>query len=460
MISASLKSKLNRDGWLAILATLAVAIYFWRFSRYGLQMGATHDDLMNLGRAIRDSYSGLLGDIVCLWRFSPSFRPLGGLFYLGLYDWFGFQPAAFRATCLTLMAANLVLIFWFARLMANREIAFFTVLLLAYKTGWPDLYSNTGYCYDLLCFPLYFGALLVYFRARLAGRLLTTGELAAFVALVWLGLNTKEMIVSVPAVVGGAELFWLDRKAPLLRRLAPAVIASAAVLLFLFGRLYSPEGLGKMAAYTPDFSTGQFLKQGRRFLIEFFSLPGDFPGWLLLAMFAALLAAAFWRPSIRAKVATAIALLGVLPVIFIPNRGLAAAYIPSAGLALLIGSVLISMARKQAALVFLVAFAGLWYIAVRNPPNIPERRAQADEVQRATDGIRALDLHPPRDARILMERDPIPSFRWASTFLFWILFDDPTISVDWVSEPEPGQESYQHYAVLTTTPDGRIVRVR
>ncbi len=451
--------KLNRDGWLALFATLAVAIYFWRFSRYGLRMGATHDDLMNLGRAIRDSYSGLLGDIVCLWRFSPSFRPVGGLFYLGLYDWFGFQPAAFRAACLTLMAANLVLIFWFARLIATREIAFFTVLLLAYKTGWPDLYSNTGYCYDLLCFALYFGALFVYFRARLAGRLLSSGELVVFVALVWLGLNTKEMIVSVPAVVAVAELFWLDRRAPLWRRLMPAFVTAGAVLLFLFGRLYSPEGLGKMAAYTPDFSAGQFLRQGRRFLIEFFSLPGDFPGWPLLAAFA-LFFAALWRGSFSTRIGAAVALLGVLPVIFIPNRGLAAAYIPSAGLALLLGSVLISMARRRAGLVFLVVFAGLWHIALRNPPNIPERRAQADEVQRATDGIRALDLHPPRDARILMERDPIPSFRWASTFLLWILFDDPTISVDWVSEPEPGQESYQHYAVLTTTPDGRIVRVR
>lgn len=41
---------------------------------------------MNLGRAIESSYGKLLRDIAFPLQFSPSNRPLGGLFYLVLYD--------------------------------------------------------------------------------------------------------------------------------------------------------------------------------------------------------------------------------------------------------------------------------------------------------------------------------------------------------------------------------------
>jgi len=68
--------------------------FFAYFAGGGLRAGFTGDDLMNLHRYIEQGFAGVAGSMLIFW--STTFRPLGGLFYLTIYNIFGFNPFPFR----------------------------------------------------------------------------------------------------------------------------------------------------------------------------------------------------------------------------------------------------------------------------------------------------------------------------------------------------------------------------
>ena len=84
-----------------------IFIYFLSFAGPGLGAGFMHDDLMNLCRAWYPPVSRHLLDTVLFFRFSDSYRPLGSLFYITLFDLFGFNPLPYRIACYALMLLNL-----------------------------------------------------------------------------------------------------------------------------------------------------------------------------------------------------------------------------------------------------------------------------------------------------------------------------------------------------------------
>ena len=84
--------------------------------------------------------------------FSPSYRPLGGIFYRPLFAGFGLNPLPFRIACFTLLILNLGLAWWLARLLTHStEIAALSTLLGAFHPRLVDLYWSTGTIYDILC---------------------------------------------------------------------------------------------------------------------------------------------------------------------------------------------------------------------------------------------------------------------------------------------------------------------
>lgn len=452
--------------WLSILGGIAIAAYFWRFSRYGLRAGFTYDDMMNLGRAVRDSYFVTFRDMVTFWKFSDSYRPFGSLFYRVVCDLFGFEAFPFRIACHLLMAVNLVLAYRLFRLLfAEIEIPLLGALVFAFRPYWPDLYTNTGFCYDLLCFAFYSLALLVYLKPRLSMLPLRLRDIGLFLLCLWLGLNSKEMIVSVPAILLLAELFWLDRQGPRFQRFVPLILASILMAAYIFGRVLATDGLTTNDRYRIDLSPLIFLARGKHLLSEFLSLPDASPAWPLALGFLAVAVWALLRGPLGARLALAIATVGALPVLAIPDRGLATAYIPAAGAAWLTAWALVELTRMstrwryRAIVLFAVVLVGQWRIAKILAPNFDFYLREGRGIARALDSARELRLSPPQGAWILMERDPFPESRWSSTFLFWILYRDPGITVDWAAEPLARRGSASYFATLTTV-EGRLVRVR
>jgi hypothetical protein len=144
--------------------TLLVFIAFgWLllFAHNGLWAQFSIDDLTNLHGYLSRSPASLMVDNLRYW--STSYRPLGGLFYVVLYRWFGFNPLPFRVVCFGLLALNLGLLWRFTfRLSGSREVAFLALLLAGYHAWFIDLYYSTGAVYDLLCYSFYLGAFNLY----------------------------------------------------------------------------------------------------------------------------------------------------------------------------------------------------------------------------------------------------------------------------------------------------------
>jgi hypothetical protein len=113
---------------LALLAVLAFAVYYWRFTHVSLYTGFSQDDLMNLYFAWREPW----GDILKSNLFWPTgtFRPFGTLFYRSVLEQFGYQAVPFRIICYVLLWVNVPVAYWFVkRVTGSREVGLLAALL-------------------------------------------------------------------------------------------------------------------------------------------------------------------------------------------------------------------------------------------------------------------------------------------------------------------------------------------
>src|SRR5437762_11044480 len=152
------------------------------FAHNGLRAQFSGDDLMNLHGSLSRPPASLMVDNLHYW--STSYRPLGGLFYVALYRWFGFDPLPFRVACFGLLALNLGLLSRFTvRLSGSSGVAFLALLLAGYHAWFVDLYYSTGTVYDLLCYSFYLDAFNVYLGVRAQAPVLSWRHLAIVAAL-------------------------------------------------------------------------------------------------------------------------------------------------------------------------------------------------------------------------------------------------------------------------------------
>ncbi len=169
-IAVELKRLGTRFG--GIFALLLITVYFLALAGQGLSAGFTTDDVENLTTYWNQSPAALVKAVVLY--FSPSYRPLAGLFfYRPLFAFAGFHPLPYRIFCFVLLLVNLGLLYLAIRsITASSEIAALTTLIGAFHPRLVDLYWNNGAIYDILCFTFYFGALAYYARARRTGPIL------------------------------------------------------------------------------------------------------------------------------------------------------------------------------------------------------------------------------------------------------------------------------------------------
>ena len=106
---------------------------------------------------------------------------------------------------LVLLLAAVFLVCEFARLLGSGEVAAsLAALVVCYHAGLSMLYYNTAFVYDALCGFFYLAAFVYYALIRAGGRSLSLRQTAIFLGLYLCALNSKEMAVTLPAVL----LFW------------------------------------------------------------------------------------------------------------------------------------------------------------------------------------------------------------------------------------------------------------
>jgi len=403
-----------------------IALYFLWFAGRWIWAGFTPDDLMNLHRALGQPLWKLLLDHVTVFLPTPEYRPVGNLFYRLIYSAFGYNPLPFHVALYALLAANIYLTYLAARRLTGVAAAGLVAAVLhAWHGNWTGLHLSAGFCFDVLCYFFYTAALIAF----------GAGRLWLFFGLFLLTLNAKEVAVSLPLVC----LAWKGGEC---RRSATAAIAAGLVTAaFIGGRLMAHEGLAAIDSYTPHFDVATLSSRVTAYLDTAVYGQGRLP-WGL----AVLAAASVWS-LIRHQRAAVVAMVmlgaGVLPVAFIPQRGLEAVYVPSLGAVILLALPLADLCKQRplAATVAAILLAGTFH-HVRRHRRPDDYLAEARHIENVARQMRqgVPCLRP--GAHVLFLRDPFPQFEWNSLFLVHLLYGDREIVVHRPGRPSGPIESY------------------
>ena len=437
-------------------AGLIILIYFMFLAGGGLRATFSGDDLTNI--AFLHGYGRVsLGAMLAqaLSVFSPEYRPVGGLYYRTLFAIFGLHPAPFRIAFFTLLIVNMMLAaLWYRRLSSSPLTIAASVLLFSFQPALAELYYNDGTVYDVLC--LLFVLLLLgrYTRLRQAHRLVEGNDLLLILALYGAALGSKEMAISVPAVLVLYEVIFHPGMRNLRARLWPIFLLAMMTAVCMAVKILIPNQLTINPAYTPHYQPGfigsSYLHYYRLLFLNENLSAGLLTGGLILALLAAII--------LRNRLmlfGILFANLTLLTVCTILPRGGFVWYMPLLGYALYGGEVVSIVSQRLTALLEARAGAELWGMPVRSltqsivfgtlvivsaalqsrhsqnldAPYLPEPRSLNVMLTAAKTAAPSLS----HGSRILIESDVYPAVWWAPLFLLRLGYQDPTIWVERVS---------------------------
>lgn len=452
------------------------------FAHNGLWAQFSGDDLMNLHGYLSRPPASLIVDNVHYW--STSYRPLGGLFYLALYRWFGFDPLPFRVACFGLLALNLGLLWRFTlRLSGSREVAFISLLLAGYHAWFVDLYYSTGTVYDLLCYAFYLGAFNLYLGVRAQGLALGLRHLGIMTFLYVCALNAKEMAVSLPVLLAAYEVIYHGRALrgsgthwPL-REGRGVLVTGLLTLPYVIGKITAGGSLVENPAYRLTISPVDYLHTFHLYLNPLLYQEHVFRDPNTIELLLAMLAVALWQRSRPLLFAWCFLLVSLLPVAFIAHYSAFFLYLPMAGWSLY-AAVLLVIARRR--LVSLLVRLGrvrarrLRIVSVVALPLLlslflaPHHRQESAKTLRIFESAQPpsrqvarelIALRPalPRGARVLFIDNPFAKDKYFLLFLTRLLYRDISITVEEAPVGHGPRTGDAHYDAVFAFQQGRLV---
>ncbi len=452
---------------------------FLRFARVGLRADFTNDDMLNLYQAWEKPILRLVKENLLF--FSSGYRPLGALAYRFLFAVGGLNALPFRIAVYVLLIVNLYLLYRVARDITTREIGILTALLLCFNASFAELYYNTGTIYDVLCFTFYFAALGLYIGVRKNHRLLTTRQWIAFLVLNICALNSKEMAVTLPAVLliyelvlGRSELRDAAPSARIgLRRWMPPASSAAIALPYIFGKLSSSSPLIGNESYRLHISVATYFSALAHYFQILAQAPGALSAGTCAALLLLLLAAALLAPERCLLFALLFTLITPLPVLFVPVRGAYAMYIPAFGIALYLAATLVfvrdrllsgRVPKKPAgrialeAATFLLCLAGLFRYHRFHSLN-PAAESGIRPLIVQLDNLRT---RMPAPARILFLDDPFSNHEWTPVFVCRLYYRNRNVVADQIKMMgyTPDQQQIDSYDVIFTYGKTGYTRVK
>jgi hypothetical protein len=464
---------------------LLLLAWFLYFSRDVLGVHFSPDDMMNIDNFYwspgpwRLFYSQFL-----LWR--GYYRPLGGIFYLPILSVWGLNPAPYHVALSLILLLNVYLFYRLVRNLGGGElVAGLAALVTCYHAGLGNLYYNTAFVYDVLCGCFFLAALVYYTGIRSRDRLLSVRQKIAFLALVVCALNSKEMALTLPAVVLAYEWIYhppTERKrtelmAWLVGPGSAAVLAGCLTLLDLYGKVFGYDALTGMAGYRPVFSWQRLLDYQKTFLGDVAFWHGGGMSVLLFWMVVSYLA---WRPGgpPLLRFCWAFLLFTPVPIEFLPGKSQACLYIPMLGLASFAAVVFSGLARSfggvlsqepafrrlgRPVLTAGLLAAGLFYWGRENQRRQqqfvkPVMAALGAQTWDVIQQFRALDPHVRPHSNVVFLNDPFAE--WDMLFIADLWFRDRSVNIrlQRLTPISPGELSTLDS--LFDYRDGKLLRVR
>ena len=471
---------MKRILWL--LAALFILAYFLYFAYWGLFADFTQDDLMNMYRSLARPYPALVADNLLFWRFSPTYRPFGALVYKVSLDLFGLNLFPLRVFCYLVLGLNIFLVYALARrLTGSREVGALAALLHSFHRNFSQLYLNNGTLYDIFCFTFTFLGLLFYVRVRQEGKWLTPAQIALLSLLLVLALDSKEMALTIPLLLGAYELIC-HRPRATASTIATLLLSTGIVAVYYFGRVSGPEGISQSGAYKTSISPGAYLQQTGHYLDELFYRTDWFTAGKTAGFLFVLLAVAGLLRSRALAFSASIFALGILPMAFIGPRSLQAVYIPLAGLAIYLAMLLVRCrdfflnflkrwvshkpggaqawyaATPGAVFLFALTAYGLVHVHLRLGYFYQAWQKEYGPIRSVMDQLPRLHPTLPKGARILVVQDPFGEFNWASQFIARLVYRDPYLPVDRLPsmQKKPDAAEIAKYSIRLTYEDGKL----
>jgi hypothetical protein len=455
---------------MAAAALGGLVLYFAVSAWDGLHAYFTFDDggnLLNLHKYFESSPGVLLKSLV-----NGSYRPMGGLFYVILFQAAGFNPLPFRVVCFALMLVNVCLAFAvLRRLSGSVEAALIGTLVLAHHPALLNLDYSTGCIYEILCFLFYFLALWCYLRwrqespeSRLSGR-----RLAVLLLLSACALDSKEMAVTLPFAVLLVELVYLRPLSSVRRHAGAAMALALLVLAVMLQKLLTFNGLSSDPRYAMHFSPRMVLDQMCRYYdlviyrFQYLTIPGLLLLWTVMAL------AAYGLRSRPMQYGFWFLMAGLMPMALIYPRTGVAAYLPMVGWALYIGSLAVRLSEvslrmpvlRFAAMLVVVMFLILWH-ARQRAPFVSMIHHQQGEERRVIRQLKERHPHLAPGSYLLFLDDPFPAQSWVLPFFTRLAYGDPTLWVDRARQlgRVPTGEELTLYDYILTDDRGQVRDVR
>lgn len=452
--------------------------YFAYWAADGLHAHFIYDDPSNImyywsrgwGQLIRAHFA----------FFTTYYRPMGGLYYLSIFDLTGFHPAPYRAVMLAIILVNIVLFFRVTKLVSGSEpVAWLAAILIAYHPHLLDMIYQDSMIYDVLCFFFYFAALAWYLGIRARGGFCNWRESAGVLVLYICALNSKEMAVTLPVTLALYELLFHPPRALAFRAARAWLIREGRILslaalltgLYVVGKTFGADPLIAVPAYRPEFTLHKFLQSVTANIQWIFYLPENMRAAKIEAAVAALLLLAAIARSRYLAFCVLFAITSELPIAFV-GRTWSCLYIPFAAWAMLVawavwrcGELLARSIPRPALRVVppLLLSAALLFFNTRLVRSETRRlKTPFLEGQSATwSAIRQFQeftIHPAHGARIAFLNDPLPD--WTTLYLTYLTFKDPSLNVYLLRMTPLSQHDVDTMDYLFDYRDGRFVQVK
>lgn len=444
----------------SVLAALFIAAYFLALTKDAVHCYFTPDDCMNLYRSWIHPASELVRANIFFFLNSPFYRPMGSVWYRTIYQFAGFNPVPFHVANLCTLAANI----WFTycvsrRLSGSKAVGAVAAILIAYHGRFINLYFDTGYIYDVVCYFFYFAAFAYYLRVRARPRPPDWKEMTVLALLYICALNAKEIAATLPVFFAAYELLYhrpsIGTPAKLWRWL-PADgrgVALAGLLAFAFVavRFTTSTGLIAMGAFQPEFSLRRFMETSVNFVSPLFYRETLLPAAAVPAIWVALLAIALLTRSRTLQFAWLFIMLSPLPVAFINPRGPGQYYVVYFGWVLYASTLFVEAAAllfekvPQAArlntafntmLILSVGCAMFFVNRHYGWSDVDAVAQEGEELRVIVQQIHALRPVLRRGSRVLFLKDPIDE-PWRIMYLVTLSYRDKDLAVDRVRYMNP-----------------------
>ncbi len=467
--------------WRKALFGAFLLAYFCYFNWPFLRAPFAADDMMNMALLWEPPLWRTLLDQFTIWA-SP--RPMAAAFYLPLYYAFGLNPMPYHAALMALLAVDVYLIYRFARVLGAGELtAGLAALVLCYHDGISNLYFNTAFVFDVLCFLFYLAAFVYYAGIRNRERPLNGRETAIFLSLYLCALNSKEMAVTLPVMMLVYEALYhapdlRDRSgwpAWLLRNGRTVSIAVALDLVYVWGKMLGPTA-EKTEEYRLVFSKTRMFDFQRRELANLF-FSWNHSWHTIVIVWAALIYLAFRRRNRVLSFCLALIMVGPLPIEFLAGRDGACIAIPFAGWALFASCIVVAIAsaiarawEKEPGMrwigaprlcLFLVAIVVfLWarenraYNRLYTVPGLKDLGPLTEEVIRR---FYAQNPKVPPHSSVLFLNDPFED--WDTVFIGKLWFGDRTVRVRSQRKTPLRPEEIAKTDFVFDMADGKLARV-